>query len=230
MRLKRGQVDAPIELVIGVIILILSMALAFYVIEKTETGRCLAELKTSTQHLQEAMQDIALGSAGTKKTVEFNMPSCGRQKVDVVWFVYFDDPNYCHACPTNYGGCWQIVPGSKTATGYTRLEDAVTCVNMPGTRIQLEQKGGALCTGLSSNPCPVGDGGQSGPNSGRGTCNSNVPATVWTGRAQDSLSRWQTLGHDFSSYKIELEKSVTLSNLDEVGVIQICAQGIGRGK
>ena len=156
------------------------------------------------------------------------MPSCGRHKVDVVWFVYFDNPDYCHACPTNYGGCWQIVPGTKTNSGYVRLEDAVTCVNMPGRRIQLEQKGVRECVGLSSNPCPLGDGGQTGPNSGRGSCNSNVPASVWSGRAENSLSRWQTLGRDFSSYKIVLEKSISTLGKEEVGVIQVCAQGIGR--
>jgi hypothetical protein len=227
----KGQVDAPIELVIAVIILVLSMALGFYVIQQSETGRCLAQLRASTQHLQEAMQDIALGSTGTRKTVFFDMPKCGGLKVDVVWFVYFDKPEFCHACSTNYGGCWQIVPGSKTDIGYVRLEDAVACVNMPGKRIELQPKGGEACVQLSSNPCPIGDRGGTGPNSGSGdVCNANVPKSVWTGRADDSPSRWQTLGREYASYTITLEKSVAISENGggEIGVINICAQQPGR--
>ena len=220
----KGQVDAPIELVVAVIILLLSMGLALHVIGQTDCARSLSELKTSTQHLQEAMQDIALGSAGTKKTVQFAMPTVCGKKVDLVWFVYYDDPGLCHACPTNYGGCWQIVPATKEENGYVRLEDAVTCVNMPGRRIELAPKGGSACERLSSNPCPIGDGGSTGSNSGTGSCRSNVPDSVWTGNAESSVSRWQTLGRRVSVYDIVLEKSVSTGGGEERGVIQVCAQ------
>lgn len=222
----RGQVDAPIELVVAVIILVMSLTLAFYVIDKSDEAKCMAELKSSTQHLQEAMQDIALGSQGTRKTISFAMPRCGNARIEGVRFVYYSDPNYCNLCPSNYGGCWQIVPITSNQGTYVPLTDAAVCVNLPGNRIAIQSKAGPVdgkpCELLNPNPCP--------PNAASCTVReSGVPSSIWNPSTASEIlqkSAWNTLGRNAAVYRITLYKEVSMGGGIETGRIDICAQDV----
>lgn len=153
----RGQVDAPIELVVAIIVLVMSMALAFYVINEAATGRCLADLKTQTQHLQESMLDVALGSTGSKKTVTFTMPRCGDRNVEALEFVQFKAAEFCRLCPGHFGGCWQIIPVAKTKDGLVQVTESITCVELPAENVRITQE--QRCERLSDTACPPGVGG-----------------------------------------------------------------------
>lgn len=150
----RGQVDAPIELVIAIIILVMSMGLAFFVINSTNEGKCVNELKSQVQQLQQAILDVGLGSTGTQKTVRFYMPRCGDKTVEAVQFVKFTTPEFCRRCPGAYNGCWQIIPLARTADGLVQLNDAVVCVDLPAQRTSIRQdelsSGSGECVALSS--------------------------------------------------------------------------------
>jgi hypothetical protein len=212
---SRGQVDAPIELVIAIIILVSSMGLAFYVIQQTQNNTCIASLKTQVQHLQEGILDVGLGSAGTKKTVRFEMPRCGDKTVEGLQFVNFKKAEYCRACPGNFNGCWQIIPLARSAQGLVQLREAATCIDLPSDRITInkdEDRPGSSCAPLSTNPCPVGK-----------SCSElGIPSNLLDG----DNALWQTFTRSGSThYVIELQKYVSSRNTNvENSEIRICAQ------
>lgn len=213
-RKARGQMEAPIELFVAIVVLASSMALAFYVMGQTEEGKCIATLKTETEKLQAAMLDVAFASPPTSRTVLFNMPRCGNTIVEGLQFVYYSDPEYCRLCPAHYGGCWQIVPIARDKEGmYHAVSQAVSCVNMAGD-IWIEED--EDCEGLSSEPCPPEE-----PN-----CKIDVPRGVWSEDPLESRSRWVTMGklQGVSVYKIVLTKGVSLKGGEEVGLIKVCVE------
>ncbi|MFH1056721.1 MAG: hypothetical protein V1717_02925, partial [Candidatus Micrarchaeota archaeon] len=149
---KKAQVSAPIELLVAVIILAMTMALGLKVIGDVQEGRCLATLKTQTQQLKNAMLDVALGSSGTARTVYFSFPTCGKSDIVGLQFVLYTKPEYCRLCPGTYGHCWQVVPLAKDPSAKDRffqVIDAISCVNMAGD-IQISE-------------CPAGVQLNSGP-------------------------------------------------------------------
>ncbi|PIN95929.1 hypothetical protein COU39_03505, partial [Candidatus Micrarchaeota archaeon CG10_big_fil_rev_8_21_14_0_10_60_32] len=214
-RLLRAQVDAPIELFVAIIVLMASMSLAFYLMQQTDEGKCTAQLRTETEKLQSAMLDVALASPPTSRTVAFEMPRCGKINVQILQFVYYSEPEYCRACPSHYGGCWQIIPVSIDRDGkYTTVSDAVSCIQMSGDmRLEADE----TCGALSGNPCPV-----DAPDCGSGV--TGISSKVWNGNPEDSPSRWVTFGkQDTTVYRITLTKTTTLIGHEgEAGSIKIC--------
>lgn len=208
--MKRGQVDAPVELFVAVIVLMASMSLAFYLMNQTNESKCIAQLKTETDKLQSAMLDIALASPPTSRTITFEMPRCGNINIEVLQFVYYSNPEYCRLCPAHYGGCWQIVPISVDRYGqYSVVSDAVSCVQMSGD-LWITQDDSGDCLDLNAKPCP----------------NANCPFDI-TGVSDSVLddSRWQTFGKQSGSsvYKITLTKGTSqMGEQGEAGTIKIC--------
>lgn len=213
----RGQADAPIELVVAIIILVTSMGLAFFVMQQTETGRCLATLKTQTQQLQEAILDVGLGSAGSKKTVRFTMPRCGDQTVESIQFVKYTSPELCRRCPGHYAGCWQIVPIAKTANGLERVNDAITCIELPAERVSIEQAQltDNSCTILQQTPCSEGGN----------ACEDQLGISPEI----SARSTWVTLGSEGArQYLITFNKILSVGDLKGHTQIKMCAQPVTR--
>jgi hypothetical protein len=215
---EKAQVSAPIELFVAVIILMFTLALGFSVMKSTEEGKCIATLKTQTQNLKNAMLDVALGSAGTKRIVSFEFPRCGDKQIVGLQFVLYKDARYCRLCPGSYGYCWQVVPVAKDPNApdkFIQVSDGISCVSLAGD-IDLSEETGGACQGLSSTPC-----------FGPGTCNSKdyglVPS-VWSSDPLTTKSIFNTLdGRNTRVYLINLTKSVDLSVGGARGQIQICA-------
>ncbi len=211
---KRGQVEAPIELFVAMIILALSLALAFAVASQTEKGKCISKLKTETEKLQSAMFEVSIASPPTSKKVVFTMPVCGEDDVNVLQFVYFDNPQYCALCPGQYGGCWQIIPTSLKKDGSLRqLTDAISCVNMAGcTILQTDESPECDVKLKVGSPCP--------------------PDTLDCNPKGLPKAQWNAFGKQGSNqvYEITLTKSTAIGGSgtscanQEVGVINICVK------
>lgn len=225
----KGQVDAPIELVIAIIVLVMSMAIAFTVINQSETGKCMATLKMQTQQLQEAMLDVALGSAGSKKSTTFTMLRCGDKSVEALQFVQFKSPEFCRLCPGHYGGCWQIIPVARTRDGLVQLTDATTCVELPAEGVRLTSAGGEACSALQLDPC----GGLKNCDYGE----MGLPPSLRpTSGEQAAKAIWRTLGSDSSkTFLITFTKAtaggerIVGGGASETSEIRICAEpGSGR--
>jgi len=195
------------------IILALSLALAFSVASQTEKGKCISKLKTETEKLQSAMFEVSIASPPTSKKVVFTMPVCGEDNVNVLQFVYFSDPNYCRLCPGQYGGCWQIIPASlKTDGSMRQLTDAISCVNMAGCTILKSQTDDECIKITEGSPCPDGSD----------KCAKGLPL-------DENKARWNAFGKQGSEqvYEITLTKSTVISGPCgdiEHGVINICVK------
>lgn len=232
MRFK-SQVDAPIELVIGVIILVASLTIAFSILRDVQSAQCGSQLKTEIQKLQLAMHDLALQSPPSQRKVFLTMPVCGQDSVDVVRFVYFSDPRFCRACPGQVGGCWRLdvatylpdAQGGAFTSGTKALSEASICVDMPGNIAVVDEHSNnpGVCTELSSSPCPLfnpfGEAVR-----GCDSSISGVPSAVYSGRTEDP-SRWTTLGRlpGVRQYEITLKKTLLLSGKGETGALSVCA-------
>ncbi len=218
----RAQVDAPVELVIAIIILVMSMGLAFHVMRTTETNQCLAALKTQTQQLQEAILDVGLGSVGTKKTVKFSMPRCGDKLVEGLQFVRFSSAELCKKCPGHYNGCWQISPVAKTADGLVRVNDAITCIELPAERVSIVQDVSreSGCVELSTTPCP--------DKSTRCLETLGIGPNIYSPGSTTS-SQWTTLGSEASkNYLITFNKVLSVESSGGHTDILVCAKPLGR--
>ncbi len=217
----RGQADAPIELVIAIIIMVTSMGMAFYVINESSENKCLATLKTQTQLLQEAILDVGLGSSGTKKTVRFSMPRCGDQTIVGIQFVKYNSAELCRKCPGHYAGCWQIVPLADTKDGLTRIPEAITCIELPAERVTIlqDELTSGRCSPLSETPCP--DGSQECLEQLGITSNIYTPRTT-------GPSNWVTLGNQESRhFLITFNKVLSVGDVTGHTQIKMCALPVG---
>lgn len=220
--MKKGQVEAPIELVVAVIVLAMSLALAFYVMGRTDESKCISMLKTETEKLQSAMLDVALGSPPTSRTVYFKMPKCGSIDVQVLQFVYYNDPTYCKLCPSHYGGCWQIIPASVSKQGddnvLVPVTDAISCINMAG-EIEITEAGCSDAGRLTNDPCPSASEIQ--------PCNPRLSSTL---RESASWASFYGGRGGFRNYEINLTKqtAVTGSPSRQVGQIRVCIAPVGQ--
>ncbi len=194
------------------IILALSLALAFAVASQTEKGKCISKLKTETEKLQSAMFEVSIASPPTSRKVVFTMPVCGEDEVNVLQFVYYSKAQYCALCPGQYGGCWQIIPASlKRDNSLRQLTDAISCVNMAGCTI-LETQSDSDCVKIEEAPCP----------DGTSDCAKGFPG-------EKQGARWNAFGKQGSeqTYEITLTKSTAISGPCgdvEHGVIKICVK------
>ncbi len=157
IRLRKSQVEAPIELFVAVIILTMSMALALNVWNSMQEQQCVARIKTTMSRVQNALVSIAISSPPTTRLETIDFPSCGQYNIKAVQFAYFSKPEYCRLCPGQSAGCWQLIPLSYGADGtYSALTDAITCVQTSGP-ISLSWDDSADCSsgsGGSFNYCP----------------------------------------------------------------------------
>jgi hypothetical protein len=161
-RARRGQVEAPIELFVAVIILVMSMALALTVWNGMQEQECVAKIKTVMSRVQNAMVSIAISSPPSTRIETITFPRCGKYDVKAVQLAYFSKPEYCRLCPGHYGGCWQLIPLSHGADGkYSTLTDAITCVQISGQiDLRWDDNPSSCSTSeqrLKDCPCPEGN-------------------------------------------------------------------------
>ncbi|OIO23930.1 hypothetical protein AUJ65_02660 [Candidatus Micrarchaeota archaeon CG1_02_51_15] len=155
MLFSRGQVSAPIELFVAVIIMALSMSIAFYVMSQTQSAQCADQLRADMRSFSQKLLDVSLGSPPTSRDVSIRMAKCGDIEIKAIRLVHYDKAVYCRNCPNAAGQCWQIIPVSynpKSKT-YNPLFDAITCVDMPAA-VALTQSNALGCVDLSADPCP----------------------------------------------------------------------------
>jgi len=162
---SRGQVEAPIELLVSVIILAMSLALAFSVINSSNESQCIAQMRSDVRALESAMVDVAIGSPPTTREVSFAMRTCGTKKVEGLRFVKYKSVDFCKAdCASYANGCWKIEPvyvdsGDKLLKP---IQEATLCINMPldmGVEDESSPTSSDLpsnknCEELVDNPCP----------------------------------------------------------------------------
>ncbi|MEW5955011.1 MAG: hypothetical protein AB1626_00550 [Candidatus Micrarchaeota archaeon] len=157
--MKRGQVSAPVELFVAVIIMAMSMALAFFVMSQTQSAQCEDQLRAEMRSLAGKLLDVSLGSPPTSREVTVHMTKCGNLEVRALRIVHYTKPVYCRNCPTAAGECWQIIPVEYNvkSNAYYPVLNAITCVDMP-TAVQLAEGTEADgCVPLSNDPCPATD-------------------------------------------------------------------------
>lgn len=243
---RKGQVSAPIELFVAVIILAMSMSLAFTVIKQSSENRCLSELKNNLRGMEAAIVDVAVGSPPTTRQFNLQMPVCETQAVDAVRMVFYDKPEYCQTCPGQYGGCWKLEPVSKDRNGNLRpISDATVCVNIAGRILLVDESVGytptagpgtinpdSTCTELSDTPCPTSLCTPAGK-----TCDayneciaskSGIPKVVWDPNNPNAVNTtFQTIGKvgNVQSYNVRLRKSITVAEGGSpIGAINICVR------
>ncbi len=136
MRVK-GQANAPIEILLAVILLSMGLAIAFNVMKSSGDYQCKLKIKASSENLKLAVQTVNTGYAGTAKEIEYQAQRCGSISVDALRFAFYNQPAYCGDCAGHYSSCWKIEPLQifKDSEGSERLEvisDAALCIDMPG--------------------------------------------------------------------------------------------------
>ena len=213
---RRGQISAPIELFVAVIIMTLSIALSLYIWDVFQKIQCSYRIKSQNENLQEAMQEVALGSSQTSKTVEYVMERCPGSPVEAIRFVHFgaDDSKYCRRCPGNYGGCWIIEPLTYDPRNglLTGLSDASVCVELSESISLNPVSGTAECSiDLSSMPCPPTlDGSPVDTAKCASLVKGDISQNVWS--PAGGSGEWTTFARTaaYSSvYKIRITKQTT---------------------
>jgi type II secretory pathway pseudopilin PulG len=132
---RKSQESAPIELVIAVIIMVMSITLAFTVWSNIQTTQCTNQIQGGMMTLENAIVDVSLGSPPTQRVVYLNFPVCGSFNIQAIRFSHYSNPSYCGKCPASSAGCWILEPLSfNIKTGYfTVVTNAAVCVNLPST-------------------------------------------------------------------------------------------------
>ncbi len=221
----RSQIDAPIELVVAVIILSLSLGIAFFVIKSTTSAQCDAELRDSTRELGNAMIDISLNSPPAKREVAFSFKSCPNYHVTGLRFIRYTDPAYCTSCKGRYGGCWKIEPlylsgnqGDATRTQFV-MQDAVQCMDLSADI--------GITTGTEAQGCIPLQNTLTMKGTGSDTIQASDPLTKCTNGNCYQTNAVQTLGDENSgdtNWQIIIEKSASVESGRIGGQINICAK------
>ncbi|MCL5011563.1 MAG: hypothetical protein M1594_01560 [Candidatus Marsarchaeota archaeon] len=132
--MRKSQESAPIELVIAVIIMVMSITLAFTVWSNIQTTQCTNQIQSEMMTLENAVVDVSLGSPPTQRVIYINFPTCGNYNIQAIRFSHYGNPAYCGSCPISSTGCWILEPLSfNTKTGFSKITDASVCVNLPST-------------------------------------------------------------------------------------------------
>jgi hypothetical protein len=219
----KAQADMPVELVIAVIIMIMSTALAFLLINQSNEDKCLAELKTQTDVLQQAVYGVGLASPPTSRTVQFRPIQCGGRTIEALQFVHYEDWQYCGLCASRYGGCWQIIPIATDKSGTTvkhiPLYKSISCIDLAGN-VWIEKDSDCEGDQVEFTEKPYSDS-ETDPTSW------GIPTTVWDPEnPSGSSTRWGTaILKGGRAYDIKLTKSAGATGCaagEECGVIKVC--------
>jgi len=93
--MKQAQVSAPIELLIGVIMLTMVLIIAFYTYEQMKASHHEQKIKASIAMFANKLEEVYGGSPGTKKVISFDLlPPEGGTTVEFIRFAQ-GTPNYC---------------------------------------------------------------------------------------------------------------------------------------
>ncbi|NYZ75353.1 hypothetical protein H0O03_03785 [Candidatus Micrarchaeota archaeon] len=220
MAQRRAQVSAPIELFVAVIIMAMSMALAFYVMSNTQSAQCEDQLRAEMRSFAGKLLDVSLGSPPTSREVTMHMTKCGDIEVKAMRIVHYTNPTYCRNCPSAAGGCWQLIPVvyNQKSKAYNSLFNAITCVDMPAS-VQLGyDTSNPQCVALSTDPCPRED-------QGRQEINADEPGFMCGGVYHgEGDPAYETLGQSKSRiWNIRISKEAPTGGLESQPVIKICA-------
>ncbi len=159
--LRKSQESAPIELVIAVIIMVMSLTLAFSVWNGIQTSQCLNQIQSQMLTIENAVVDVSLGSPPTQRMLYINFPICGNYNIQSIRFAYYGTPSFCGNCPGSSSGCWKIEPltfNSKSSMPFTTVTQASVCVNVPAS-IEFVKDSSSDCNNNNnidnnSNGCP----------------------------------------------------------------------------
>lgn len=153
----KSQISAPVELLIAVVVMAMSLAIAYYLWGEIDCARCLAEQKGEGQKLADALHAVSLGFAGTKQSASYTMRSCCGAKVDGVRFSRYSSREFCGKCLGSFGkGCWKVEPVGYDRDGFlVPFSDADVCVDMSES---LDIFPCAGSTAFTDSPCPEQDG------------------------------------------------------------------------
>lgn len=227
---KRAQMSAPIELFIAVIIMSLSMGLAFYLYNNISDTQCEYRLKTQNERLQEAMQEVAMGSWGTSKLVDYTMERCSSRSVEAVRVIHYTNQKYCSRCAGNYGGgCWVIEPLTYISSGagetgiLAPLVDSSVCVELSeALRLNIDPSGS--CNGkVSESVCPTRVQGRAISQS---ECDEMSYAS--SGAYDNAMfATFERLTEGNLAFKVKITKSATAGNIEgSAGQIDLCVSQV----
>ncbi len=222
------------ELMVGVIILVMSMALVFYVMNQTQDSQCIAEVKANVRNLESAMLAVALGSPPTTKEVFFNFKNCGEKSIKTIRLARYDDPKYCRTCPGQQSGCWIIEPVFNTGKDdkYYVLADAQSCIDMPANVLIAVQS--SCMTSIneymssSENPCGLKDDADCTADK------SFISSSVWKAQctqagiianpalAASCKALYSSFTAKSGNFKFTLKKSIVSAGGGTLGQIQVC--------
>lgn len=229
----KGQASwGAMELLIGVIILSMSMAVVFFAMQNIQQSQCIADIRAQTINLENAILDVALGAPPTQRKVPYSFVQCGGSTLESIRFIYYGDAAFCRRCPYALKGCWIVQPtvyDAKTNRMYP-VEDASVCINMPA-EIVLQVQSPSVCGGdydYSNTPwpnkIPGTDDAVIGSLSEKQSFGNVIP-TVYSGPSScnDGTSCWTTFSRTSSTPRnlvFRIEKSINPST--SIGVVKIC--------
>jgi hypothetical protein len=214
------------ELFIAVIIMTLSMSLAFYLYNNISDTQCEYRLKTQNERLQEAMQEVAMGSWGTSKLVDYTMERCTGRSVEAVRVIHYTNQKYCQRCSGNYGGgCWIIEPLTYDAgTGILApLVDSSVCIEL-SEALRLNIDPSESCNGkVSDSVCPAKVQGRTISQS---ECDEMSYAS--SGAYDNAMfATFERLTDGNLAFKIKITKSATAGNVQgSAGQIDLCVSQV----
>ena len=83
---KKGQEEAPIELLIGVAILAFVLVIGFYTYENSCSAQSEQKFRASLSYFARELESVYQGSVGTKKTitVDFTQEGCSNMKLESI--------------------------------------------------------------------------------------------------------------------------------------------------
>lgn len=139
MRRLHGQEEAPIELLVGIIMFIMVSVLAIQVTTSINNSICSEKLNKAQIDISSNLKSALTGSEFTVQTFSVDIPSCPEKRIKSLNIEKITDPDICQIyCRPIKDTCWMTVLEVHGETE-GEIEKEFMCINIsPETEITPE--------------------------------------------------------------------------------------------
>ncbi len=127
---NRGFAGGPFQLLIGIIVFGMALAIAAYLFAQVDCWKCNELLKIETTELREAITSVGKGSVNSKKNLLVELEDLGScAKGIYLRRVSSESSQNCRSfCPNHPNNCWVVI--SESSCGDEPIE--IDCADING--------------------------------------------------------------------------------------------------
>jgi len=134
LRKQKGQVDAPFELLVAIVIMGFVILAGTYAISNLSKNTCLGDKKQDMSELVSSLRDSVLGSDLTFRNISFTTKACFSSRYETIKLQSYDNQQKCSSACGGGTSCLLLEYVYDDLSKNIRTEPInPICTNLPST-------------------------------------------------------------------------------------------------